>query len=263
MKAKVLSGAFDWRGAKLVREDWDFTACDDWQRRACLEYELCRESVHVRAKAGQFRKQYPAAAIENRWLGACALHGLPSAVLIPDFPRLPWLCLPRDQRAKWIVETQNVWLPRDDKKRQRMIETKDFQADKIMALDETAVKNLQVDGVIQDARFDYDAEPLQSFHVFKVNWRYSNLQLKEQFARWLENRRPEDAKPVEKRGGTSNAEILKVIGARRLLLAYGMDKAEAITFDVLGKPLYSGASAWSRAKHAAEKAILAMPSVDR
>jgi hypothetical protein len=258
-RRKTARGVFDWRGVTLVREDWDFTGCNDWERPACLEYELCREWTAAREKAVTFWKQFPGAKIENSWMGACALQGVPAAVLLPQFPGLPWLRIPKETRLKWILETRNVWLPHNEKKRQRMIAAKDFQPDAFTALDETAVENLKLRDVFQDCRFDYTADAPESFHVLRLNWSFSNKQLADQFARWVENRRPSDTNPVEKRGRTGDDKLLKAIGARRLLLAFGLAKAEAHTFDVLGNPLYSDATAWSRAKRTAESAILAAP----
>lgn len=100
-----------------------------------------------------------------------------------------------------------------------------------------------------------------------VNWNWSKPTLKRLFGDWLDDMQDE----IKKRGiviephkhkpqrGKTRKEILKIIGARRLVLAYGVDKACKVTEHALGEPLCGyESSAWWRAKADADDYLRAI-----
>jgi hypothetical protein len=95
-------------------------------------------------------------------------------------------------------------------------------------------------------------------HVFDVCWARSDSKLKEDFGKWLEDKRPKDQPGFQAQGGsqrTSPKDRLKALGALRLKKAYKRDVGSArdCTSNVLGKPLYKDQAAWIKAANKAEE----------
>ena len=97
--------------------------------------------------------------------------------------------------------------------------------------------------------------------VFDVCWHRSDSKLKEDFGKWLNDKRPEDQPGFQAQGGsqrTSAKDRLKALGALRLKKAYKGDFASALdyTSNVLGKPLYKDQAAWIKAATKAEEHLV-------
>jgi len=97
-----------------------------------------------------------------------------------------------------------------------------------------------------------------TYSVFKIDWAKTNAQLGREFEAWLQHWRTlTKAKAIERRGRTSPGDLLKKLGAYRLLKEMPWDEASDITVKILpkGNPLYSEQSAWLRAEREARAAI--------
>src|SRR5262249_53387714 len=93
-------------------------------------------------------------------------------------------------------------------------------------------------------------------------WERSDRKLLLDFKKWLEENRPQDKPPLHKTGEsptrkTSHKDLLKALGALRLIRAFKNDFSEARyhTWEVLDKPLYKDQAAWIKAKNRAEQEI--------
>jgi hypothetical protein len=115
----------------------------------------------------------------------------------------------------------------------------------------------------------------QSDHVFTARvpehsgdfvvswcWPRSDRKLLQDFKKWLEENRPPDQPPLHKTGQsptrkTSHKDLLKALGALRLIRAFKNDFSEARyhAWEVLDKPLYKDQAAWIKAKNRAEREI--------
>jgi hypothetical protein len=258
---------FDWSGRALLREDWDFQKCDDWERIFCLAYERAREFMASRQRIEDYRKQLKAHKAWD-WDDAQRRLGLgphpqdlepldQELAFLAEFPDKPWLLIPVAQRVDWVVRFGGVWLPGNKKKRERMITTKELEQP-LDTVTNVTVRYLQDKhtGYYQNSVQQWDGTRLISYQVFALNWGVTNHQLKKDFVRWLEDNRPRGARPYDPSRKTSRRDSLKTIGARRLLLAYGWPKLEIAMQHDHTMELYKQRSAWSRAKSRAEKELL-------
>ncbi len=249
----------DWSGPTLLVEDWNFRACSNWQQPFCLEYECHREFEIVRRRVADYRQ---AIGKHNAWdwdSGRLCVEGLFAPLaFMPDFPEKPWLSIQEQQRKKWVLRFGGVWLPEDEKKRTRMIVTGELKRPTSFVRD-VDIESLNDGGVYQDSRQFWDDTGLRSLHVFCVDWSAPDTKLTDDFARWLQDHRPTGAKPLKGSGQTSEKDVLKMLGARRLLVAYGLEKADEVSRTVLGDSLYSDERAWRRAKAKAEAYLKKFP----
>ena len=94
---------------------------------------------------------------------------------------------------------------------------------------------------------------------FAINWNFTNGQLKEEFGKWLREKRG-DRKPVEsERGKNKMRQYLKALGAKRLLDA-GLTVEQAMKhtaqFSKDSTALYDSERGWSKAKNETVLAVL-------
>ena len=103
--------------------------------------------------------------------------------------------------------------------------------------------------------------------IFSWCWPRSERKLLEDFRKWLEDNRPPDQPPLHKTAEstsrkTSHRDLLKALGALRLLKAFENDVREASyhAWEVLDKPLYKDQPAWIKARKRAEQEIAVFES---
>jgi hypothetical protein len=92
-----------------------------------------------------------------------------------------------------------------------------------------------------------------TYAVFGIPWQYSNKQLMDAFADYVKHHRKHPQ--YERRGRNELKSELKQLGALRLLRAMTTGDAATHTETILGYPLYSRDTAWTRAQREAEKAL--------
>ena len=96
---------------------------------------------------------------------------------------------------------------------------------------------------------------------FMIDWGKTNTALRNEFMQWLRQNRPLDISPQEKRGTSTTRDVLKALGAMRLLRGLTWKQAADYTgkfhADKQGeqKPLYVEPSEWNNARQRAEKTI--------
>ena len=208
----------NWKGTKLKQEDWDFRRCPKDQLKQCVWWEHSREDVQYRLQWKDF--------LGDKRAGLVGKYGADT----------PWLLIPKDERiAEGTKDMRQAGEPA------------------IYVMDWEIIH--QPPGYCRKTIF---GEALhvngQSFlYPFSVDWHYSDTELKECFGEWIRANRPRysdgaDVFPIrEKRGKRREVEMLKMIGARRLLQAYGLSKAKDITWEVLGRDYYKENSTWDKA----------------
>ncbi|MFH1067462.1 MAG: hypothetical protein V1746_06140 [bacterium] len=81
--------------------------------------------------------------------------------------------------------------------------------------------------------------------AFRINWGCSDKTLLSDFKNWLKENRK---KCPQERQGRNWRDILKNIGAMRLLHHYSLEEATKLTVEALGKPLYGKRPSWERAR---------------
>lgn len=218
----------DWRDAELVQEDWDFRRCPKDQLKLCVWWEKGREDNQFRLQWKQF--------LGDKRAGLLGRFGVDT----------PWLLITvaeREQELRRRTQPQPAGSPA------------------IFVEDWEIVNNPPgycAKTVFGEAR---QINGSTSFlYPLSVDWSYTDSALKQCFVAWIREHRPRTpaGEPVffmrELRGGPRKPEeMLKMIGARRLLMAYGgYKKAEQIARKALGHDLYSDESSWWDAKRKVE-----------
>jgi hypothetical protein len=223
---------FEWCGQTLNREDWDFTQCPELELGWCLDYERSREIVRWRNDARDWKLKY---GVRKPPRGVTILGWLDE--LLPCFPDTPWLLIPDRNRVLAQFNHKSYF----------------------GILGETNPEHLKDDNGVFCSMATRGGV---SNFAFKIVWAWPNAHLVRAFKEWLQDRRNElieagingvGERPARPSRGKAR-DVLKKIGARRLMQAYGIDDACRITRDALGgTPLYSlEHSAWWRAKSAAD-----------
>lgn len=236
----------------LLLSDWDFRKCPKNELRDCLFYELAREISEWHRKVEYYRSD------SHKWarmlppqgphFGIRGINITPDDTFesnlcfitaISDWPNLPWLSLPTTDRKKHSARNLNV--PYD---------LSEGLQGHIGAL---GGDNNQF---LESRTFEHQSHKV-TYAVVKIDWRINDTDLTKQFQKWLKSLgRPHD--PIEKRGQKLDPQdVLKSLGALRLLKKMNWQKASILTGKTLpkGQPLYSNQANWSRAKSNALRAI--------
>jgi hypothetical protein len=226
-------GLCNWHGQTLKPEDWDFRNVPQDQLNACLDYERSREIVRWRKDAQDWKRKYGERKPRR---GEVILGWIDE--LLPWFPDTPWLLIPNRTQVT-VHFNGNSYFP---------------------ILGETNPEHLKDDNGKLCSMVTRGGV---SYVAFKIGWSWGEKYLTNAFKDWLHDFRAElreaKVKGVESRkSGPSRGrarDVLRAFGARRLIQAYGIDKACRVTRERLGDaPLYSEEhSAWYRAKSAADK----------
>ena len=281
----------------LATEEWGFSF---WPRKDlpkaqlgyCWEYERLREDKYFCQRIALYRAKFKS-EVERiqqehpEWSrslceGIYSLIGTGSVWLLrdfPEFPTVPWLqILPEERKRRLAGKEYN-----DGSKPSRLEDTvenlKVFTDIRGQPLEKEKASGLALEQAVEAARRRHELEAKSptrylnhrvedilpgtfvSWHVIKIEWKYRNKQLVDQFKKFLEDKEPEGRKfRVERtRGGVSFLERLKWLGTFRLLryckgnwkLAAQM--SEAISPN--GKSLYSNEAAWWRAAKKIEETL--------
>jgi hypothetical protein len=85
---------------ELVQHDWDFSGCPPDELPFCFRYEYYRESDKVKEVVQRFREcraMIPVGILSlmSDWLAHIPAH-------FPDFPKCPWLDLPKKERTAYV-----------------------------------------------------------------------------------------------------------------------------------------------------------------
>jgi len=235
----------------LIDAEWNFKDCPENELHFCLHYELAREiklwrEIMLRRRGGNLLKStgkyevgifakgssgiMPPYEFTLRYPHLAPMDG------VKKWPKIPWLALDAELRKQIVGKSReiNPW-----------------------ALTCDPWPLMTKSGPQPNITLTQDGREI-TYSVFKIDWGKSNAQLRREFEAWLQYWRAlTQAKPIEKRGRTSPRDLLKKLGAYRLLKEMPWDKASDLTAEILskGEPLYSEQSAWLRAEREAKIAI--------
>jgi len=223
----------------IALEEWDFTDCPDEEVEHCAYYEYSRESEKTKAYVAELRANgnwnsglYPGDAeyYERSWF-------LNFFKVFEEFPSLPWLKIEKSSRENRSAKCRKLEGPFLEVGPERLINEEE----------------------------EYPFHPndrgvwsLPSVYAFEIEWTASDDAIKKSFARWLAQARPFKEAVQKKSGQLSPRELLKYLGAFRLLRAYGgdWDAAQACVVEHgIGSPWtpsYSDERAWRRATQKAK-----------
>jgi hypothetical protein len=200
----------------LCKHEWDFRPCTDDEAPACWTYEFLREQ-----SAGK-------PSIWKDMLGAFADPFYQMASLMDQFPKAPWLSIPKQDRLAALAGITRV-----------VAHAAGIRQSAIL------VGSKKIDTHISTISLDLD-------------WRKSDTMLKREFETKLLHLRGLKI-PSENAGGRKGSprDNLKALAARRLLRHFGNDAERAIQHmdRQSGTSLYNDAGALRRAAKKADGLI--------
>lgn len=282
LKAKLLSV-----GRRTNEAEWNFSGrASPEELEACYHYEYARESTAIRAEVEASRekrraydaakdkfmewcKENPPPSVDQRqafkeW-GAKARKVWPpiGTRLMPKlhflfecaaFPETPWQSLTREAK-------EEIWRRFSPFRRRWGHTAEDLAGQPILIqCAEAYFGNPLALSPEVLARLKQPDE--SGCLVFSWYWARSDRMLLEDFRRYLKENRPASQPPLERTserqsGRTSPRDLLKLLGAWRLLRAFGGDigRARFHSVDPKDKPLYKFDSAWLKAANRAKAEI--------
>jgi hypothetical protein len=212
----------------IPREEWDFSSLrtsTEEQREMCLKYELSREVKLWRQMAYNFRVNIAHENEDEMRISYFMLRAhfpcLDLAPHFPEWPDMPWLALDQELRED-SLETR-FW--------------PSLRADSTFPL--VTYPPYQTKRHAKDILYAN----------FQIDLTESDKTIKDDFSDWLNYfRKQTGVKSVEHRGGRSPTDVLRSLGATRLLNAMNGDWKEAANiFDDKGNK-YQDKSAWDKAR---------------
>lgn len=237
----------------MADNEWRmFRDCPESELTHCLQYEFAREHEQTKkwmawlAERLKAKPQFTAKELYAEFPGqclsqypTCLVHTTTGCLLIACrdfFPRVPWLGIPGQVRSELA---KKLWAANDR-----------------LTGEKTSTDAGDPELLIMELRAVLQDETLQRGfnYAAAIDWTQSDTRLKERFALWLKGNRPSLPPIAERRGKTSQRDLLKALAAWRLTKVATAARAGRHTEDVLaGMPLYEELSSWSRqAKLAAD-----------
>jgi hypothetical protein len=223
-------------------EEWDFSSCPEDEIEYCCYYEYARENGDIKKKVAALRatgagepRLFPgdAAYYQNHWFNTFFS-------LFVEFPDTPWLKVGAAVRYKRCKECYKFDAPFMDVFPERL------------ANDQEAYPYFPE---------DVGSMSLHSVHAVEIDWTASNDAIKRAFDQWLEASRPSAEAHWDQTGRVTDRELLKYLGAFRLLRNAGNDWTLASSWSqkygngTAWTPAYSDERAYKRAKQHAKKII--------
>lgn len=222
----------------IAKEEWNFAACPDRQREACLFYEFARE--YVRGQIGvEIEKNYSlhtlfvlGPAIRDR------LKYLP--IGCHEFPELPWLQVHSAERERLLSKCtlepgfecpfEDLLVKNKFDVTQLIELQQEMRAERTRAIEKELNEgnHRNVKALIQDSDNFFPLTNHLSYAFIEIDWRKSDRALKRAFELLLK-RRPvsSDQHSHDQLGGRGGTvDKLKQLGAMRLLRA--LKRAEAV-----------------------------------
>jgi len=222
----------------IALERWDFSSCPEDERDYCRYYEFACHDEPLKAEVAARRASgaWSSGLSPADWQYYELRSKLTFFRLFTEFPDTPWLKIPRKERSKRCVECRLLDGP---------------------------FLIVSPERIDQDETYPYSPSDVGNFTVHSVfaaeiDWSYSKTAIVESFKRWLDSAHPNGEMVVENRGGVEDADLLKVLGAYRLLKHFGdWEKARQWSMEKSkdGKPVYVGQSEWIKARRKAEQFV--------
>ena len=259
MSKKTEASRVDWKCAKLVREDWNFSTCCDDEVQDCFDYEFARESQEAISYIERGRAPARGETFEDlfrlfwedrpQYVGENTPPTLHARLFsaCPEWPDKPYLSINRQERKRRLTVMGGT-------------STAHTINSDLSNLSGLGMVNgyYELGGTIQSIEHEW-----QWYAGFEIDWRLSNEEMIKSFKDWLIDNRPLHIKPIKdgKVGaGSPQRQMrsdLKALGAFRLLRKHGTWlKAYNASFDDAKKELLAHSpSAWTRAKQRAASLI--------
>jgi hypothetical protein len=225
---------------KLHPYDWDaWRLCPADERTACVLYEYSREAE--RQRPGFMAKQFPDPSFD------------PVAVMMrwAEWPGKAYLSIPVEERKKRLAK---IDLPIPD---QPLLFPGSIAA--------MSVKSAPI--WVTEMQYWQSKSGWPSLQInpevwetaFRIEWKFSDAQLVEQFRNWLRRYRPQSAPgnstPTAHGSLGSREQVaLKRLGALRLLNTRPYSKLIEDEDPAIAQ-LYSDQAAWSKAQHEAQEMV--------
>jgi len=226
----------------LPRLEWDFASCPPDEVFECRLYEFARETGAIRKDVEALRKGLTP-TFEKLVKALCEPISRSARInaifwYYPEFPTKPFLSIPVNERQRRL---RTLWPPASAS---LVVKPKGVWVD--------------IGQELARGRVLYGSMELA---LFEINWTESNTFLRDSFFLWLEENRPVDIKPFQRRGAAAPVrrwfDDLKALGAWRWLKnGRRWEDAYTHTLDATGIGLYSNrGEVWTRAAKRAESII--------
>ncbi len=226
------------KGPKI--EEWDFSDCPNGEVEYCCYYEYARESEGIRQRVAAKRASiaspftlYPGDLVyyETEWFEAFFEK-------LPEFPDVPWLSIKPNIR-KAACDSCREW-------------EGPFQS--------VSPERLPVEEDSPPVHYptDVGALSLHTVHTVEVDWTATDDAIELRFRQWVKDNRPTAELIWEKRGRVTDRELLKFLGASRLLGHFHNKWDDVVNWveehgrGTIHTPNYSDQSGWLRASKKAK-----------
>ena len=240
------------RRAKVVApnpvEEWNFNGCPDDELACCCYYEYARMDNKIRAQVAHLRASghwglglYPGDAdyYPDAWFRNFFRR-------LPEFPDVAWLKIDQHKRRAARLACERIEGP-------------------FVSVDPNRYFNEEEQYPYYP--LDVGTFGLRSVHAVEIDWTASDEAILTAFAKWRDANRPSHAVILESRGRGGARELLKFLGAYRLMRSFENDSVGAADWvaergpePVKGKktdmvPRYGDESAWRKAAGKAKRII--------
>ena len=212
--------------APLPSEEWDFRSCPDEEKEMCLKYELSREVGLWRQMAHNYRLKAARESEGELRISYFMLRAhfpcLDLAPHFPEWPETPWLSLDRKLRKESLEP--RFWSSL----------TADFSFPAVTPPTYPKVEKKHGKDIL--------------YTHFEIDLTETDNTIKRDFSDWLDHfRNVTGIKAIERRGTRSAADVLKSLGATRLLRVMKWQEAANLFLDYhLDK--YQDKAAWDKAE---------------
>lgn len=233
----------------LVLEDWLFSDCPADELPACCYYEYARASDKIKERvamhwaSNDWESRYHPSTAEfyrNKWFTTFFSS-------LSEFPDTPWLKIDPTKRRAVYARCEQIEGP-------------------FVSVDPDRLR----DGTGQRSLYPSDVGPnfLHSVHAIEIDWTSSDAAILEAFSRWMDFNRPTQDVVVQSRRRGGDREVLRFLGAYRLMKTFKKNSIEAREWaDEYGRegdaensgfdwtPQYSDHSGWLKAYRKAKRLI--------
>ena len=219
----------------ISQNEWDFSGCPKDEVNYCRFYEFARHDDELKEEIAQRRKKddWRSGRSPEHWEFYTDRAKLRFFRLFPEFPDRSWLGIPAKERRKRCEEC-------------RILEGPFFIVSPERIDPEAGYPYVPTDVGIRTIHRAYAVE---------IDFSASKEAIKESFERWLGSVHKNSEIVVESRGGVTDADLLKALGAYRLVkqLGHWTEAAEwSANNSSDNKPLYENQSEWIKARKKAE-----------
>ena len=225
----------------ISQNEWDFSTCPKDEMDYCRFYEFARYNDELKAEIARRRT-------DDNWRSGLspedwAFYGMRAKLgffrLFPEFPDRPWLEIKEGDRRKRCAECRILDGP--------------FVV--------VAPDRLDPADGYPCVPTDVGTRTIHHVYAVEIDLTASREAIKQSFERWIDSVHQNREIVVKKQGGLTDADLLKALGAYRLLAHFEGKWKEAADWSQKNRrdnePLYSDQPEWIKARKKADKFISA------